>query len=146
MQDQYIHRSLAAIQDEPSHLSRPPIVKLVSENAIIRMKMDTAALQSGKNQSLDPRTFRSQCSIDNDVATVAHTKALQVRAAIDDGNQLLRRDITSDESKVSQLLHKLYSKWPLSLAAIRPLAQHETLQLRACSAGDLICVAVNKWT
>ena len=56
MLHQYIDRSLAAIQDESSHLSRPPIVKLVSENAIIRMKLETVArvLQSRKNQCLDP--------------------------------------------------------------------------------------------
>lgn len=53
--NQYMDRPIA-VGDKSSHLGRPPIVKPVSEKAIIRMRTVTEALllQSGKNQCLDP--------------------------------------------------------------------------------------------
>lgn len=58
MLDQYIDR-LIAVGDKSSHLGRSPIVKLVREKAIIRVKTVTGVqllqmLQRGENQRLDP--------------------------------------------------------------------------------------------
>lgn len=89
---------MTTLKNQQSHLATSPVIKLVSGPRFVIM-------QARENDCLDLVTSCSEGVVNNHVGAESHAQTLNVRAAINDGPQLLVVDISTDDGQVSQLVH-----------------------------------------
>ena len=105
------------------------------------------ATEGRKHQRLDPGAPRPQRVVGDDVEALTQVETLQVRAAVEDGGELIVGDVTPVEREGPQPVHRGNPErfpGPITTASEQgfdhPRAQPEALEPRACPAGSLVDV------